>query len=339
MTGPRPAPVGRTSIPSWQPPRSIASRSLLDAALAYAAIGWAVLPVVGVSAGRCGCGKSCGSPGKHPISRHGVHDASTDAVLIREWWRRSPKANVGIATGAASGLVVVDLDLPRGGRESLRALVAAGRELPRTLRSYTGGRGLHLFYAQPSGMRVANAVGRLGGIGDPLPGIDLRGDGGYVVAPPSLHVSGIRYRWDRRRIVPLPPWALTPARAMRPQVAERRGVSAGATPYGSAALTAQLEGVRGLTPGRRNDGLNRAAFSLGRLVGGGELPEALVYESLIAAAMATGLGEREAGRTIRSGLTAGKAVPRRAPTFGESGRVQRRMDSSDQPAHRLESED
>jgi len=261
-----------------------------------------------MSAGRCGCGKSCGSPGKHPISRHGVHDATTDAVLIREWWRRSPKSNVGIATGAASGLVVVDLDLPRGGRESLRALLASGRELPPTLRSYTGGRGLHLFYAKPRGMRVPNAVGRLGDIRDPLPGIDLRGDGGYVVAPPSLHVSDCRYGWDRRRIVPLPPWALTPARAMRPKVAERLGVSAGTSPYGSTALTAQLEGVRGLTPGRRNDGLNRAAFSLGRLVGGGELPEALVYEALIAAAMATGLGQPEADRTIRSGLTAGKAV-------------------------------
>jgi hypothetical protein len=339
MTRRRLVRVGGTSVPPWQPPHSILSRSLLDAALAYAATGWAVLPVAGMSAGKCGCGKPCESPCKHPISRHGVHDATTDPVLIREWWRRSPRANVGIATGAASGLVVVDLDLPRGGRESLRALLAAGRELPATLRSYTGGRGLHLFYAQPRGMRVPNAVGRLGGISDPLTGIDLRGDGGYVVAPPSLHVSGNRYRWDGGRIMPLPPWVLTPERAMRPQVAERRGISAGASPYGSTALTVQLEGVRGLTPGRRNDGLNRAAFSLGRLVGGGELPEALVYEALIAAAMATGLGEPEAHRTIRSGLTAGKAVPRIAPGFGESGRVKRQIDTSDQPAHRLESED
>ena len=58
------------------------------------------------SAGECGCGRSCENPGKHPLSRHGVHDATTDPVLIGEWWRRSPGANVGIATGAASGLIV-----------------------------------------------------------------------------------------------------------------------------------------------------------------------------------------------------------------------------------------
>ena len=303
--------------PGTLPPRVITSLSPLEAALAYAALGWPVLPVAGMSAGECGCRRSCQHPAKHPLTAHGVHDATTDAVLIAEWWRRSPQANVGIATGAGSGLVVVDVDLPRGGRESLRAVLAAGRELPLTLWACTGGGGLHLFYASPPNVRVANTSGRLPGVAPRLPGIDLRGDGGYVVAPPSVHASGGRYRWARRAgLVPLPPWvwAMPPARRARP--APVPTMSEGASAYGAAALSRELERVRGLAVGERNDGLNRAAFSLGRLVGGGELGEGLVDQALLCAALAIGLGEGEAEATIRSGLRAGALVPRRA---GERG--------------------
>ena len=129
--GRRPADI--VPAPARKPPRGSASWSPRDAALAYGAAGWPVLAVAGVSAGECGCRRSCESPGKHPITRHGVHDATTDPVLIAEWWRRSSGANVGIATGAVSGLVVVDIDLPKGGRESLQALLAAGRRLVPTL--------------------------------------------------------------------------------------------------------------------------------------------------------------------------------------------------------------
>lgn len=275
------------------------------------------MPVAGVSAGECGCRRPCENPGKHPLTRRGVHEATTDPVLIREWWRRSPGANVGIATGACSGLVVVDLDLPRGGRESLEAVLDAGRDLPRTLRARTGGGGLHLFYAAPPNVRVANTAGRLPGVARPLPGIDLRGDGGYVVVPPSVHASGRRYRWDgRARVSPLPAW-LWPARpAPTARAATPAATWEGASAYGAAALSRQLERVRGLAVGERNDGLNRAAFSLGRLVGGGEVGEELVHEALLCAALAIGLGQGEAEATIRSGLRAGMSLPRRA---GERG--------------------
>ena len=301
-----------------EPPRAIVSRSPLEAALAYGAAGWAVLPVAGVSPeGECGCGRSCESPGKHPATRHGVHDATTDPVLIGEWWRRSPGANVGIATGAASGLIVVDVDLPKGGRESLQALVAAGRQLAPTLTSHTGGRGLHLFYGRPEGAAIPNAVGRLPGLPEALPGIDLRGDGGYVVAPPSTHVSGRRYRWDRRRIADLPSWIVP--RWIAPARTATFALTGGASAYGAGTLTAELATVRALVVGERNDGLNRAAFCLGRLVGGGELSEALVGQTLLCAALAVGLSEYEAAGTIRSGLRAGMAIPRRAPQAEEPG--------------------
>ena len=266
-----------------------------------------------MSAGECACRRSCDNPGKHPLTRHGVHDATTDPVLIEEWWRRSPEANVGIATGAASGLVVVDLDLPKGGRESLRALVATGRRLMSTLASHTGGGGMHLFFTRPpGGVRIPNAVGRLPGVDEALPGIDLRGDGGYIVAPPSIHASGRRYRWDPRRIAVLPAWMSPPSPEGVCAVATF-SPTAGASAYGGAALGRELEALRGLVVGQRNDGLNRAAFCLGRLAGGGEVSEALVTESLLCAALAIGLSESEARATIRSGLRAGMAVPRRAP--------------------------
>jgi len=232
-------------------------------------------------------------------------------VLIGEWWRRSPGANVGIATGAASGLIVVDVDLPKGGRESLQALVAAGRQLAPTLTSHTGGRGLHLFYGRPEGVAIPNAAGRLPGLPEALPGIDLRGDGGYVVVPPSTHASGRRYRWDRRRIADLPPWIVP--RRIAPERTATFALTGGASAYGAGALIAELDTVRGLVVGQRNDGLNRAAFCLGRLVGGGELSEALVVQTLLCAALAVGLAEPEAAATIRSGLRSGMAIPRRAP--------------------------
>jgi hypothetical protein len=103
--------------------------------------------------------------------------------------------------------------------------------------------------------------------------------------------------------------------------------ASGASVYGAAALSRELERVRSLAVGQRNDGLNRAAFSLGRLVGGGELCEDVVRQALVGAAAAIGLGQREAEATIRSGLGAGRSVPRRAgeratnaPMAGGEGR-------------------
>ena len=140
---------------------------------------------------------------------------------------------------------MVDLDLPRGGRESLGAVLDAGRDLPRTLRARTGGGGLHLFYAAPPNVRVANTAGRLPGVSRPLPGIDLRGDGGYVVVPPSVHASGRLYRWDRRRIAPLPEW-IWPRPTERASAVATFSPTGGASAYGGAALSRELEALRAL---------------------------------------------------------------------------------------------
>lgn len=118
--------------------------------------------------------------GKAPLTPHGHLDATTDEAVIRDWWERWPQANVGLAV--PRGLVVVDID----DLKALPRLRAEGRELPATVKSTTG-RGLHLFYRVEAELRNAVQL---------FPGVDLRGVGGYVVAPPSIHPTGAQYRWE-----------------------------------------------------------------------------------------------------------------------------------------------
>lgn len=123
---------------------------------------------------------------------------------LRRWFRRSPDYNVAIVTGALSGLVVLDVDPRHGGDKSLKKLEREHGPLPRTLESVTGGGGRHYYFSHPGG-EVRNRTGI-------EPGIDLRGDGGCIVAPPSLHPSGKRYRWVKGRapgqvkLAHLPDW-------------------------------------------------------------------------------------------------------------------------------------
>ena len=164
------------------------ANALLNAALEYAARGWRVFPCWWIENRQCACpkGAACPSPGKHPLTRHSANDASTDPVQIRTWWTRRPLAHVAIATGAESGLVVIDLDR-KPGKDGVASLKALGK-VPATLTARTGSGGLHLYFRHPGGC-VPNSVGKLG------PGIDVRGDDGYVIAPPSGHISGGHYAW------------------------------------------------------------------------------------------------------------------------------------------------
>jgi hypothetical protein len=133
-----------------------------------------------------------------------LKDASAGPSQIQEWWSKWPDANIGVPTGAVSGLLVVDLD-NRGGKsggDNLKALAASHGGMPSTLTAMTGS-GEHLFYAYP-GTEVGNSAGML------AEGVDVRGDGGYVVAAPSLHANGTRYVWREpdRALAELPDWLL-----------------------------------------------------------------------------------------------------------------------------------
>jgi hypothetical protein len=279
--------------------------NLLAAAVGYAGLGWPVLPLhTPDHDSRCSCGRAhCPTPGKHPRSRHGLRDASTDAARIQAWWATWPDANVGVATGR---LVIVDVDGAHG-RATLAALQRAHRPLPPTLTALTG-RGVHLYF-HAGAHSVANSAGRLGA------GLDVRGRDGYVVAPPSRHADGDRYRWSARRPpAPLPSWltelltaaAPPPRRAPLPSPAlgDRR------RRYLAAALRGELAGVAAARPGTRNDTLNRAAFRLGQLAADGNGNLDVLTAPLLDAALTAGLTEREALATINSGLTAGQCHPR-----------------------------
>jgi len=174
------------------------------AALALAKEGFHVFPVYEPkgSSGSCSCSKGhdCRTPGKHPRSRNGFNSATRDPKKIKRAWEQHPTANVGIATGEKSGVTVIDVDYDRGGQESLkRLLVEVGEEWPQTL-SVTTGNGAHHYLRHLPGLKCGTNV--LG------PGIDVRSEGGFVVAPPSLHSSGKRYEFVDRNapILEIPSW-------------------------------------------------------------------------------------------------------------------------------------
>lgn len=160
-----------------------------EAAMTYASHGWAVFPLHTPTETGCSCSQpTCGNAGKHPRTARGFKEATTSATTIRLWWTKWPEANIGIATGAAAGFVVLDVDPKNRGDESLVGLCEQHGDLPSTIASITGSGGQHLLFADPGELR--NSSNKVG------PGLDVRADGGYIVAPPSLHRSGDRYRWD-----------------------------------------------------------------------------------------------------------------------------------------------
>ena len=280
------------------------------AALSYAQRGWFVFPCHTVCDGGCSCRRAnCGSPGKHPRIAGGLNAASADPEAISRWWTRWPSANVAIRTGAVSGLVVVDIDPDHGGVATLRELVDSHGPLTRGPVVRTGSGGWHAYFRHP-GQKVRNSAGtRLGA------GVDVRADGGYVIAPPSRHASGRQYRWDATDEPPvLDDWLLrrlvAPQHLERSQFTEPIRLDAAVSAWARSALNDEAARVRCAASGSRNHTLNRAAFCLGQIVGAGVLDAALVERTLTASALAVGLSERESLLTIRSGLGAGTEHPR-----------------------------
>ncbi len=213
--------------------RSVRSPALA-AALDYAAGGWSVIPVLGGE--------------KRPLLRWMPYQrAAAGADEIRAWFRRWPDANLGIVTGAVSGLVVLDIDPRHGGAGALAQRIEKFGPLPATLEAETGGGGRHLYFRHP-GEVLHNRVGLLAGV-------DLRGDGGFVVAPPSRHPSGRAYAWapgrgpDQAAALPLPAWLLALAEGSAGQAGHpldywqaltREGVRQGERNNTIASLTGHL---------------------------------------------------------------------------------------------------
>lgn len=203
---------------------------LLGAALGYVEKGWRVLAVE--------------PRGKRPLTLNGLKDATLNPETIKAWWKTWPTANVGLATGAASGFWVLDCD-GQEGDQSLRALERIHGTLQTSVMSLTGGGGCHFLFRMPLDGDIRNSAGKI------LPGIDVRASGGYIVAPPSWHASGRKYAWegeshpDDRPILDAPEWLLKLAR----------------TP-GDRAPAAKVEGS--IREGARNDTMASMAGSMRR---------------------------------------------------------------------------
>lgn len=274
-------------------------------ALRLAGAGCLVLPCHGIGVRGCTCGRKCASPGKHPRLPDGLHGASSDRDTVIAWWSRWPTANIGVRTGlvGAIGLFVLDVDGVKG-EETLKELQRKHGPLPDTRWARTGSGGWHAYFRHPV-VELANTARKLG------PGLDTRACGGYVVAPPSRHVSGGIYAWHNgSQAAEVPAWLLgllrPPTRATVTPLRLRGDVDS----YAAAAVAAECRAVETSAPGSRNHTLNVAAFSLGTLVGAGRLHESVARLSLLSAALSCGLGELEAERTIGSGLGAGARHPR-----------------------------
>jgi hypothetical protein len=274
----------------------------LVAALDYAARGFAVFP--------------CLERSKAPACSRGFHDATTNPATLRRWFASYHRYNIGIATGLISGVWVLDVD-GSDGAAARAELEARFGPLPLTSTVITAA-GCHLWFR--TDRPVPSTAGRIGFH------LDTRGDGGYVLAPPSRHPDGPSYRFGNDEPLALAPEWLIQRACRKPDpspikiITDRSPQITSPTAYGRAALERECEALARAPCGTRNHALNRASFSLHQLVASGDLDLAEVRNRLIDAATENGLigdpadGPRSVDKTIASGARAGLLHPRVRPT-------------------------
>jgi Bifunctional DNA primase/polymerase, N-terminal len=269
----------------------MSDRSLQASALALASRGLPVFP--------------CVPRDKLPAIRGGFYSATTNPETIKRLWRIADR-NVGIPTGSVSGFWVLDID-GAGGETALDDLQRTNGALPPTREAITGGGGRHLLFKYTG--PIQTTVGRI------APGIDTRGDGGYIVAPPSIHPNGRAYAWrSYDQLAIAPDWLVRLARTKPSTISERalaavRSSHPNGQPdaYGRVALERELADLAATPLGYRNHFLNRAAFRLFQLVGGGELDQRLVEDGLIEACHANGLIKDDGMRSVLATIASARA--------------------------------
>jgi hypothetical protein len=278
----------------------------------YLHLGWPIFPLYSVEFGHCACwhGSQCKNPGKHPRNGNGFHGATTDCNLIDDWFWKWPDANVGVPTGGPVGLVI-DVDPRHDGHHSLADLEDHYGRLPRTYTVSTGGGGWHRYFSMDGiDPPIRNSAGLLG------PGIDIRGEGGYVVVPPSEILMGAYTVEISADLAPIPEWMVELLRLPRRTQAQSRqrqglashltaGMGVGEAPHNLDEAVIQMMGA---VEGCRNHTLNATAYWAGRRIAGGSLDLSDVVERLTIAAELSGLDDDEIERTLWSGLTAGIEV-------------------------------
>lgn len=350
----------------------ITPAELLEAALGYALRGWPVFP----------CNPKNKQPllaaprdeGGNKLGKGGVSLASTDPEQVRGWWKRWPKALVGLACGhptldaGGKRLFVLDFD-PRSDSDTGEVWTLdrlkteteeqLGCSLPFSLAALTPSDGVHLYLLQgDDGPPITNR-------GNLPEHVDVRGLGGYVIAPPSVMgpnalkgQGGLRYRWHRRE--PTTGIAIAPERLLevlrerkgaKPSPAPERSISAPSTEasnvkrsplsedeavrkYALSGLDAELRAVRSAPSGRRNAQLNESALKIATLVAAGALDANLARFSLEAAARDNpgNDDDRQLAATIESGWTAGLASPRDLSEVASAARRRSERTSGPRPS-------
>lgn len=262
---------------------------------------------------------------KRPLTAHGFKDATRDPHEARAMCRNA--ASLGMPTGRASGVVVIDIDV-KNGRAGADWLAANEHRLPRTRRHRTQSGGFHLLFLAPADRSIRNSASKVAN------GVDVRGDGGYIIVPPSPGYSVT----DDAMPAEMPDWLIAALDPPKPRqapvpVAPYRP-SNEATPYGQAALERATTAILNAPDGAKHDTLNKEAFGIGGLVAAGEIPEGDARAALESAL--AGIRHRcedvtaatkTLGQAFREGLAQPRAVPpprliRRtveeyAPTFEE----------------------
>ena len=283
---------------------------ILTAALGYAAARWPVFLLSRTKRPLANCEKCPSDPPAHDpqgcrcLTCHGFYAATRDPKTLRRMVARVPGGMLAIRTGSASGLVVVDVDPAHGGTDSLTQLVKDGLCSP-TRWVRTGSGGLHLYYRHPGlHTRVRCSAGQV------APGVDIRADGGYVVAPPSIHpVTRRPYVWadEGASVVEMAPRLLDVCqRADRPPAPAPVGLTttarAGAISNPSALLASLVTTVRTSGPGRRRVTLYGAARGAARIVAAGAMSSSDAYAALMEVGLAVGQTEKSARAAIRGGF-------------------------------------
>ena len=282
---------------------------MLDVALSYHAQNWPVFPCRHRDdeyVDQDGCIEILAT--KTPLTSNGFRGATLNERIVREYWRRNPSAMIGVPTGAPIGAWVLDIDPKHGGDETLAALEAANGALPATLTAETTSGGRHYFFRHRQGVRNRGALGS---------GIDVRGDGGYVIAAGSVPEVGLPYRWiSEQEPVDAPDWLLdlvlprsyestcTAAPSVSGKINDR---------YVERAVQSELDDLALEPMGNRNNRLNDAAFRLGTFVGAGALAESEARALLQDVARGWGRDWPRCVKTIDNGLAAGARSPRSVP--------------------------
>jgi hypothetical protein len=293
-------------------------------ALEYAAAEWPVFPCRPADDFDQDTGEVL--PEKAPLISNGFRGATTNARVIGELWKRNPDAIIGVPTGERIGAWVLDIDIKTSvdGREWLAAMEAAHGKLPDTYRVSTANGGEHIFFNYAPGVRNRGKLGA---------GVDVRGEGGFVVAAGSVMGDGRRYTaLNDSAIAAAPQWLLD--LVLPPPQPEYRGdwqYQPGANDrYVNRAVESELAEVASCPSGSRGYQLNASAYALGTIVGAGALSRSEAEHGLWDAAVACGIaqkdGERETRLKIKRGLDAGEKHPRHIPEASQQADNTRLVD-------------